>query len=365
MACQPKFTNHARDQAALDKRFSVNVTMRGVIAAFMPIDFDGKPPGSEGRQAIYSVPVADRVSICANKVREGHASLILWERTELASWLYDHRHPERCRDWEFSPGVQMAKSNPAQTFLAVNKSVGWPLFSAVQHCLAWLRQSSPVEVTEAIAERELKRGASCPTPMTQVYPTINFKDQEGLFVVFGSCVGIAVLISLSEAYMLQRKKRASANEARAATKIQRIVRGKAGRTFSNDIKRGPVARGRADLKSRGVMTDTELLRELLSDFGSFESGLARVENLVESLAAPSLASTSGWSSGAAAHPTSKGTEVRSETTRFRMHGSSRPGARQMPRLALRRRAVAMAPMRLRAVQYGFRPGLVVDKSSSL
>ena len=91
MACQPKFTNHARDQAALDKRFSVNVTMRGVIAAFMPIDFDGKPPGSEGRQAIYSVPVADRVSICANKVREGHASLILWERTELASWLYDIR----------------------------------------------------------------------------------------------------------------------------------------------------------------------------------------------------------------------------------------------------------------------------------
>ena len=277
MACQPKFTNHARDQAALDKRFSVNVTMRGVIAAFMPIDFDGKPPGSEERQAIYSVPVADRVSICADKVREGHASLILWERTELASWLYDHRHPERCRDWEFSPGVQMAKSNPAQTFLAVNKSVGWPLFSAVQHCLAWLRQSSPVEVTEAIAERELKRGASCPTPMTQVlsnhqlYPTINFKDQEGLFVVFGSCVGIAVLISLSEAYVLQRKKRASANEARAATKIQRIVRGKAGRTFSNDIKRGPVARGRADLKSRGVMTDTELLRELLSDFGSFES----------------------------------------------------------------------------------------------
>ena len=84
------------------------------------------------------------------------------------------------------------------------------------------------------------------------------------------------------------------------------------------------------------MTDTELLRELLNDFGSFESGLARVENLVESLAAPSLASTSARSSGAAVPPTSKGTEVRSETTRFRMHGSSRPGARQMPRLALRR-----------------------------
>ncbi|EOD30448.1 hypothetical protein EMIHUDRAFT_253712 [Emiliania huxleyi CCMP1516] len=345
VACQPRYVNNARIQGNVDKGWSVNVTMRGVIGAFSPADFE-----REGSAAILGTPVPDRVSICANKVREGQASLIMWERTELASWLYDHRYPERCRDWEFSPGVQF-DSKKTQYFLAVNKSVGWPLFSSIQHYILWLRSQAPANVLQTIAERELKRGSACPAPETRSTPTLTFKSQEGVFVTFGTCVGLAVLISLYEAYKLQKRKQATAKEGLAATKIQRVARGKAGRNYSNEKASTDRARvDRADSKSRGVMTDTELLRELLrdfdgfratlDDFGTVKRGLTRIEDMIASIAAPSLAANSiadRSQRSRATAPALEGTEVSSSaTTRFRVYNASRPGARDMPRLALRR-----------------------------
>ena len=60
----------------------------------------------------------------------------------------------------------------------------------------------------------------------------------GVFVVFGSCVGVAVLISFGEACLLQRRKRA---------------------------RRKLMRRADTDDGGRGVMTDTELMREMMKE----------------------------------------------------------------------------------------------------
>lgn len=224
--------------------YGVPNTLGGMIGAWMPHDHALYREGvavnygeltfkeKKNSATFSSSGFIDR---CAQKVRAGEAGLILGPQSELAEWLLDRARPENCMNWEFSRGIHLHHGPLAQIFLAVNKSYGWPFFSALQESTAYLRASAPVDILTTIYARQQNQGGACPASLQKVSHRIAFSDQYGVFVVFGTFTGVAVLVSFFEAYKLQRRKR----------KLAR--------------------RQDTDDNGRGVMTDTELLREVIKE----------------------------------------------------------------------------------------------------
>lgn len=168
--CDPIVTN-SNQLAELRDQYAVNNTVGGVITAIMPDEVftvnGGESLTVAQLQALaYSAPSLarsaaleemkrirglDLVAVCAEKVSRGEANSVVSFQSTLAGWLYDRSHPERCRNFEFSRGVQLDSSFFPQIFIAVNKTVGWPFFQGVQDSLAWLRSRAPSQPHQPLA----------------------------------------------------------------------------------------------------------------------------------------------------------------------------------------------------------------------
>lgn len=97
----------------------------------------------EEREALYAMsrsPEYPLITRCAERVVGGEADLIMGLRERLTFWLLNRSHPERCHSWTFAPAISLSRANPKQLFLAMNRSVGEPIFHGIQASLAWLRQ---------------------------------------------------------------------------------------------------------------------------------------------------------------------------------------------------------------------------------
>lgn len=129
-ACLADHSNNEAHLASHAADWGVGELMAGIITATMPDDFANTT--LEQKQELWSLSHPDLISRCAEKVRQGDADMVLGNRIGLTSWLLDRNASGRCDNFTFAPSVVIHKGNPRQMFLALNRSVGFELFSNVQ-----------------------------------------------------------------------------------------------------------------------------------------------------------------------------------------------------------------------------------------
>ena len=219
VACQPGHMNDAADQARLEKEWGAGSVLGSFVMSNMPSDFlnetTGEELSNEGKMVNWGMSTTELITKCAEKVKAGQADLILFDKDQLQQWQLDRDYPLRCREFEFSRGVEVPKHNPTQTFLAINKTIGWDFFVGIQESLAWMRLVAPANVMATIYQQDLRRGESCPAEAEEPSGRISLESQGGVFVLVAAAVVAAVLWSALEAQQsknIARRKAAGEGE---------------------------------------------------------------------------------------------------------------------------------------------------------